>query len=134
MPGVEVVREFAFCGCESLSDVVCGKLEIIKGEAFSDCQSLRRITLLSARIVEEGSFTECRFLPDVKFGNKLERLEAGIFDNCESLERITIPLKDGLFNDEDTFIGCQNLKHVDLVKGEVHATIALFTWRTGEII
>jgi len=61
----------------------------------------------------------------------LERIEETAFDYCDSLERITIPLNDGLITDNNTFVGC-NLKHVDLVQGPIHETIAalpLEEWR-----
>ena len=69
---------------------------------------------------------------DVKFSNELERFDEIAFLNCTSLERITIPLKDSLIPHDDTFEGCENLNHVDLVEGELHETIAalhLEEWR-----
>ena len=41
-------------------------------------------------------------------------------------------MKDGLITHDNTFTGCDNLKRVDLVEGEVHETIAalqLEEWR-----
>ena len=131
IPGVKIVEKRAFENCHVLTDVECGMLEIIKKFAFSGCIiSLRSMNLPSARILEEYAF-ECTTLTNVKFGSKLERIEGSAFSCCDSLERITIPLKDGLIT-EDMFLGCRNLKHVDLVEGEVHATIAalqLDVWR-----
>ncbi|KAK1737822.1 leucine-rich repeat domain-containing protein, partial [Skeletonema marinoi] len=132
MPGVEIVERFAFTGCRALTDVECGKLEIIRDGAFSECTSLRSIDLPSANIVEEDAFYYCISLTDVKFGSELERIERMAFDQCPSLERITIPLKDGMLIADDIFTGCDNLKHVDLVEGELHETIAalqLEEWR-----
>jgi len=137
MPGVEVVERGAFYCCVNLTDVECDKLEIIKDEAFGSCYSLRSIDLPSAKIVQSWAFSECGDLTNVKFGNKLERIQRSAFydlsfDVCiPGLERITIPLKDGLIAWE-SFIGCYNLKHVDLVEGAVHETIAalqLEEWR-----
>ncbi len=124
MRGVKMVGEGAFDQCRALEDVQCGELEIIKQGAFGNCKSLRSINLPSARIVEESAFSFCRVLKNVKFGS-LERFDEGAFDDCRSLERITIPLKDGMINDEDIFVGCENLNHVDLVEGALlHETIA----------
>jgi len=137
MPGVEVVERGAFYCCVNLTDVECDKLEIIKDEAFGSCYSLRSIDLPSAKIVQSWAFSECGDLTNVKFGNKLERIQRSAFydlsfDVCiPGLERITIPLKDGLIAWE-SFIGCYNLKHVDLVEGAIHETIAalqLEEWR-----
>eukprot|EP00969_Alexandrium_andersonii_P125839 5563596-Alexandrium_andersonii.AAC.1 len=69
---------------------------------------------------------------DATFGKELETIEAGAFYNCTSLERITIPLKDNMITEDNTFQECENLKHVDLVEGQIHETIAalqLEEWR-----
>eukprot|EP00985_Skeletonema_marinoi_P016683 scaffold8993_cov207-Skeletonema_marinoi.AAC.39 len=132
MLGVEVVEEHAFNECVLLTDVECGKLEIIGEHAFSECTSLGSIDLPSARIVEEYAFNYCRTLTDVTFGSELERIEEAAFYDCPSLERITIPLKDGIIAAADIFIGCYNLKQVDLVEGPIHETVAalqLEEWR-----
>jgi len=132
MRGVKVVEEHAFYYCEALEDVECGNLEIIQSGAFLKCESLRSINLTSARIVMEEAFAGCEVLTDVEFGSKLERIEEVAFCNCESLERITIPLKDGLITDDDVFMACENLKHIDLIEGELHETIdalQLEEWR-----
>jgi len=132
MPGVEIVEGGAFFKCTALMDVECGKLEIIECVAFKYCESLRSIDLPSAKIVEHIAFLGCEALTDVKFGSELERIEEGAFGYCESLERITIPLKDGLITHDGIFIGCDNLRHIDLVEGELHETIValqLEEWR-----
>ncbi|KAK1737797.1 hypothetical protein QTG54_011569 [Skeletonema marinoi] len=134
MPGVEVIERGAFVFCKALTDVECGKLEIIRELAFSGCESLRSIDLLSARIVERSAFNDCTGLTEVKFGSKLETIEEMAFCYCTSLARITIPLKDGMMSDDDDdiFYGCDNLKHIDLVEGPIHETIAalqLEEWR-----
>ena len=123
MPGVKIVMGAAFNFCPALADIECGRLEIIKGHAFVTCESLRSIKLSSIRIVEMCAFNECLALVEAKFSNKLESLGESTFNNCESLERITIPLKDGLIVDDDIFQGCESLKRVDLIEGELHETI-----------
>ena len=86
----------------------------------------------SVEIVEENAFNYCDALMDVKFSNKLRRIEWRAFVRCRSLERITIPLKDGLIATDAVFTGCDNLKHVDLVEGDLHETISALSldeWR-----
>ena len=134
MPGVKIVEGCAFEDCEALVDVECGKLEIIKHQAFGNCTSLRGIHLPSARIVWEEAFFFCADLTNVKFGSKLERIDREAFLECYSLERITIPLKDGLIPDDtdNIFMLCEKLHQVDLIEGELLATIAalqLEEWR-----
>jgi len=61
----------------------------------------------------------------VKFSSELERFDQGTFSSCASLERITIPLKDDMITADNIFMGCENLKQLDLVKGEeLRETIA----------
>ena len=136
MPGVKIVERKAFYWCDALTDVECGKLEIIKEYAFWNCTCLRSINLTSVRIVEDDVLGNCNALVEAKFGSKLERIGRGAFGgafvDCHSLERITIPLKDGMFPDDSTFAGCDNLKHVDLVEGGLLETISalqLEEWR-----
>eukprot|EP00984_Skeletonema_dohrnii_P007048 scaffold2512_cov78-Skeletonema_dohrnii-CCMP3373.AAC.5 len=124
MPGVEVVEGTAFYCCVVLADIECGKLEIIREHAFRECTSLMSIDLPSAKSVEEGAFGCCEALMEAKFGSKLVRNEEMAFSFCPSLERIAIPLKDGMITADNIFEGCGNLKHIDLVEGELHETIA----------
>ena len=132
MRGVKKIVGSAFHCCHALENVECDNLEIIREYAFSWCESLRSINLPSARILERGAFGRCDILTNAKFGSKLERIDVEAFYLCDSLERITIPLKDGLFNHDDIFQGCDDLHKVDLVEGELHETIAalhLEEWR-----
>ena len=132
MLGVKVAEESAFDCCEALQDVECDELEIIGQQAFCCCESLRSINLPSARIVRGSAFANCYALTDVEFGDKLERIEEEAFENCSSLERITIPFNDGFITDDNIFRGCHNLRHVDLIGGELDKTIAslqLEEWR-----
>eukprot|EP00984_Skeletonema_dohrnii_P030269 scaffold21639_cov77-Skeletonema_dohrnii-CCMP3373.AAC.3 len=119
MPGVKVIERNAFWNCDALTNVECGKLEIIGDSAFTYCKSLRSINLPSAKIVGRDAFWWCYALTNINFCKELESIRAGAFYGCTSLERINIPLKDGMINDDNVFMGCGNLKHVDLVEGAV---------------
>ena len=113
----------AFISCKALTDVECDKLEIIGSWAFESCQSLRSINLPSARVVEGYAFCDGEALTNVVFGKELESIREVAFYCCTSLERITIPLKDDMITENNTFQGCKNLKHVNLIEGELHETI-----------
>ena len=127
MPGVKEVEKNAF-SAGALSYIECGKLEIIGKCAFIHCQSLSSIDLPSAKIVERAAFQRCTNLRNAKFGKDLESIGGSAiggsaFYYCKNLERITLPLKDGIIDDVDTFQICKKLNRVDLVGG-VHETIA----------
>jgi len=133
MPGVEVVEGGAFHKCWALTNVECGKLEIIRCQAFLWCPYLRSIDLTSTRIVQYGAFCNTA-LTEATFGNKLERIERSAFAGCRSLHRITIPLKDGIITRDNIFAGCENLKHVDLLRDQYMKLSPLYYWRNGETI
>eukprot|EP00984_Skeletonema_dohrnii_P007720 scaffold2832_cov132-Skeletonema_dohrnii-CCMP3373.AAC.5 len=133
MPGVKIAEAAAFLECFALTDVECGKLEIIEGSVFHGCKSLMIINLPSARIVEEHAFSNCSSVTEAHFGRNLETIEQYTFFECFSLERITIPLKNGLFAEDDAFMACVNLNQVDLVEGavlqETVSSLQLEEWR-----
>ncbi len=132
MPGVKIVEDDAFNSCTALTDMERADLEIMGERAFNGCKSLRSINLPSVEIVDDHAFGFCEALTEAKFSNKLERIKGRAFLNCTFLERVTIPLKDALITGDSVFMGCENLKHVDLVEGELHETISalqLEEWR-----
>ena len=124
MPGVKIVERGAFRICRALSYIECGKLEIIGEEVFIFCFSLNSIDLPSIKIVDGHAFASCLNLVNVKFGKDLELIRRSAFRSCR-LERISLPLKDGVITDDNTFQACENLNHVDLDEG-VHETIGAF--------
>ena len=133
MLAVEKLEVCTFSYCESLEYVECNHLEDIGGYAFFKCKSLRGMDLPSARIVGGLTFSECEAMKEVKFGKNLESIEGRAFYKCPSLERITIPLKNDLFDNDNIFQECENLRHVHLVEEEIlHeivATLHLERWR-----
>ena len=125
MPGVKVVELGALQQCHALTDVECDKLERIGRGAFGCCFSLSSVDLPSIKIVGRGAFTTCTNLINAKFGKDLESIREE--SSCSFLERITLPLKDNMIadNNDNTFMGCKKLEHVDLVEGAVlHETVA----------
>ncbi len=132
LPGVRVIENNAFFVC-ALEDVEFGdKLETIGDDAFRGCR-LRNIKLPKCRVIGEYSFANCRQLTDVELSDEdLETIGYRAFSNCRRLRRIAIPLKDNLFDADDTvFDGCEELSQVDL-HGGIHKTISsllLDSWR-----
>ncbi len=125
MPGVKEIERSVFYDCEALTHIECGKLEIIGAWAFRGCKSLSSIDLPSIKIVEQWAFGSCINLINVMFGKDLESIRLGAFYECTSLERITLPLKNNMIANHNTFQGCENLNHIDLVEGAVlHETVS----------
>ena len=136
--GVKIIKKTAFFNCCRLTDVEFGdKLQTIGEEAFSFC-SLRRITMPpSVRAIGRAAFVDCRQLTDLELPEGLETIGEVAFGRCEWLRRITMPLKDGLI-ENDAFLYCPHLTTVVTVGG-MHKTIDslhLDSWRnemTGKI-
>ena len=131
--GVTIIKDYAFYDSKALIYVECPKLEQIGASAFRYCSKLSCIDLPSVKGVDREAFNGCRVLRYVKFGYHLERLSSTVFARCRSLERVTIPLKRGIITADDIFIGCANLKHMDLVEGElledIVAALQMEEWR-----
>ena len=133
MPGVKVIEQQAFNECRALTYIECGKLEIIGEMAFRECTSLSSIDLPSIKIVEEWAFNGCTNLISVKLGKDLVSLRGWAFFRCPSLERISLPLKNGMIDNDSVFQRCVKLNHVDLVEGamldETVAVLLLEEWK-----
>lgn len=121
MPGVNIIGRHAFNVCRDLKTIECSKLETTGEAAFRYC-AMRSVDLPSIKIVGSHTFSCCRYLTSANFGKELESIGESAFNECFSLKRITIPLKDGMIGNDDTFLQCRKLNRVDLVRG-VHETI-----------
>ena len=115
IPGVEVVEYGAFERCKALEYIDCDRLERIHEGAFEHCNSLVSINLPSAKFIDCDTFVECETLRHVKCSRMLEEIWSDAFVGCRSLEQITIPLKNGLFEHDDTFCWCQSFHQIHLV-------------------
>jgi hypothetical protein len=153
--GIEIVEEWAFCGCTSLrgsiklpgvrvvedfafestglTDVEFGdKLETIGYHALRNCRSLRSVKMPTVREIDRYAFDNCDQLTDVEMPD-VERIGDFAFFNCIRLRRIAIPLKDGIIAGDNVFNWCENLSTVNL-GGGIYKTISslhLESWRNG---
>jgi hypothetical protein len=137
MPGVKIIEEYAFSGCNSLTHVALDKLETVGGEfSFYRCTSLQRVKLPKIKSIGfQGAFVDSG-VQDAELGEDLETIGSGAFWGSK-LRRIAIPLKDEMFQFSDRnrtytqFHDCPNLTSVELVGG-IHKTVAslhLERWR-----
>jgi hypothetical protein len=122
LPGVRVVEGWAFAETD-LTDVAFGdKLETIGAGAFCDCTSLKSIKMPTVRDIDRHALANCDQLTDVEMP-EVERIGDGAFESCTLLRRIAIPLKDGIFDGDNVFHGCDNLVTVDFLGG-IYKTIS----------
>ena len=130
--GVRIIKKSAFENSRSLTGVEFGDmLETIQYSAFRGCKSFTSIKMLSVNTIETHVFANCDELYSVEFGESLRTLDSFAFLCCSKLNRIALPLSRTVrFR---AFYKCPNLKNVDLVGGvQVHSTIAslhMESWR-----
>jgi len=129
MPGVKIIEDGAFHGCNSLTHVECDKLERIGWHAFTSCTSLKQVKLPKVKTIGASAFSGSG-IQDAEFREDLETIGSGAFWGSK-LRRIAIPLNDGMFQlspyhgSYTQFHYCNNLTTVDLVGG-IHKTVASF--------
>jgi hypothetical protein len=146
MPGVKIIEQTVFYGCENLTHVEFDKLETVGDDAFMvsrdctsfafcRCTSLKRIKLPKVKIIGRMAFLNSG-VEDAEFGEDLETIGNSAFRGSK-LRRIAIPLRDEMFRwsyyyrTYTQFSECPNLTTVDLV-GRIHKTVAslhLQSWR-----
>lgn len=93
---VNLVGEYAFSYCESLTDIII-PAKYIREYAFSHCTALTSVTILYSISFQEYAFT----------------IGEGAFAHCTALTRFTVP---NLGNEharinENAFVGCNALKN-----------------------
>ena len=130
LPGVEVIEYGAFADC-GLEYVEFGdKLRTIEECAFYNCTSIESVKFASPLRVGKYAFEDCEKLTEVELPEEVKGVECGAFEFCPSLERISMPLKDGIFEDEAVYC-CEKLTTINII-GSIHKTInylSLESWR-----
>ena len=130
--GVETISEYAFYGCEGLSEVTLSEgVKEIGNDAFYGCKNLTEVSLpstltdIGSSAFSRSSLTEITIPKDVyvtgfSYCEKLETviLEEGIthvgswaFKYCTALKNVTIPSTLERIN-SSAFVGCENLENV----------------------
>jgi hypothetical protein len=135
MPGIKTIKEYAFSSCKRLTHVEFDKLETVGDGAFMGCTSLKRVKMPKVKVIGRSAFM-WSFVEDAEFGEDLETMGSSALRGSK-LRRIAIPLKDGMFQFNETFGAytqfhdCPDLTTVDLAR-RIHKTVAslhLESWR-----
>ena len=71
-------------------------VEMIGDYAFANCNSLTKINLPKVNEIKTGAFMNCKNLVDLRFGSKLEHIYNYAFDGCNKLTNVVLPRKCSL--------------------------------------
>ena len=113
-PGVKIIRDFAFWGCDGITEIrLPDGLEEIGMVAFLGCTGLKRLELPDSLLkIQSAAFSGCKGLTGtLAIPPNVTLIGDGAFANCSGLTGLTIPPSVETIP-SGTFEGCSNLKHV----------------------
>ena len=110
---VTSIGDWAFYGCDSLSEVVIpSSVTSIGDRAFKDCGSLSSIVIPSSvTSIGDWAFYDCRSLSEVVIPSSVTRIGDWAFYDCRSLSDIVIPSSVTRIGDW-AFCGCSSLSDI----------------------
>ena len=110
---VTSIGDWAFYGCDSLSEVVIpSSVTSIGDRAFKDCGSLSSIVIPSSvTSIGDWAFYDCRSLSEVVIPSSVTSIGDWAFYDCRSLSDIVIPSSVTRIGDW-AFCGCSSLSDI----------------------
>ncbi len=138
---VNLIGEYAFCGCKLTHIKISKNVTSIKNNAFSNC-GLKSVELPdgiisigdyafagnpfdsikipeSVTFIGQGSFKGCENLESIAIPHKVTTINGGVFNDCHTLKSVT--LYDGITSiGHSAFRDCESLEHIDLPKDLIH--------------
>ncbi|MCM1196540.1 MAG: leucine-rich repeat domain-containing protein, partial [Roseburia sp.] len=92
---IKKIGAHMFDGCLSLTNLTLGSpIELIEEYAFSNCSSLSSVStsaLVNLKEIEQYAFSNCLNLDSFVVPDSVEIMGLGVFSNCASLNSLTIP-------------------------------------------
>ena len=113
--GVKVIGDWAFGGCESLTNInIPNSVTTIGNSAFLDCVSLTNINIPnSVTTIGDSTFDLCESLTNINIPNSVTTIGKGAFRGCKSLTSINIPNSVTTIGNS-AFDGCRSLTSITI--------------------
>ena len=110
---VTSIGDWAFYGCDSLSEVVIpSSVTSIGDRAFAGCGSLSEVVIPSSvTSIGDWAFYDCRSLSDIVIPSSVTRIGDWAFCGCSSLSDIVIPSSVTRIGNS-VFRGCSSLSDI----------------------
>ena len=113
--GIQIIGEYAFCGCEKLASVTIPESVTIIGDyTFLGCSNLLSVTILGkVTAISNYMFSGCGNLISLTIPESVTTIGVLAFNLCENLVSVTIP--DGVTEiGNGAFYRCYNLSSVSI--------------------
>ena len=106
--GIISIGNMAFFKCKNLQGIdIPEGIILIEECCFGDCQSLAEVNFPeSLEVIGRFSFLQCLNLTEISFGESLTSIGPGAFQLCASLSKVSIPGRDNVTIEADSFLGC----------------------------
>jgi hypothetical protein len=141
--GVEMVGDYAFVNCDSLTEVSLPAAQTIGVEAFASCDSLKVVSLPTVQTIGVAAFAWCESLSAVSFP-AATTIGNSAFFGCGYLTTVYLPAVtfiangDGWYNDDGAcygaFSGCTSLEEVYLPAAQTIGDYAFYDCESLTIV
>lgn len=111
---VTVIKDAAFRGCSSLTEISLKNVPVIASAVFEDCNSLKKIELSPVTTeVNSFAFDSCSSLTDLELPASVTKFGEQVFAGCTSLKSFAIPDGTTVIG-RNTFLNCKSLESVTI--------------------
>lgn len=113
------ISEQTFNNCRELKYVYLPEnLTTIQNMAFLGCDKLRDVKLPNTlKYIGNNSFGYCLKMKNVVIPEEVETIDSYAFEDCQKLENVTILSKRLNTIGDSIFIGCKNIKYLNIPQG-----------------
>jgi hypothetical protein len=120
--GVNIIGDYAFFYCGSLTSVSLPVATSIGEFAFCECTSLETVSLPAARNIYDFAFWGCTSLESVSLPRLRNIYGTAAFGSCTSLTEVSLPMADTI--GYEAFYRCTSLTEVSLPEARTISTSA----------